>query len=806
MSKTLTIVLLTLGMVAASAVLGQAPARLDLTHAVVVTPKQRGLVETNACRMLVEEVEKRSGVALAMATESPATGAVIYLGTRANLPAGMPDAPTAPAGDEGYVLLVAHDGGRVVVCAIGNTERGCVFAAGRLLREMWLTPGRVEAPEMNIATAPAMALRGHQIGYRTTANSYDFWDAKQFEQYVRDMVVWGTNAVELIPGPEDRMDRQPMSMNQQWAEIIHSYGMQVWFWYPLQERAASRVRTRGAGEPRTACPSRPDERRYILDRRRELFKRFKYLDAVFFPGGDPAGCPCDLCKPWVHTMLPLVEEIAAILRETHPNAQVWLSNQGFRDADNRWFYEQLQTQKPAWLTGLVYGPWAEESIEAMRAQAPVQYPIRQYPDICHAVRCQFPAREWDVVLAQTLGREPPSYRLHEEARIAGMFQKSSNGAVTYSDGISDDIHKMIWSAVLWDPKADPIEIARGYARYFLGGEFEEDGLAGLRGLEGAWTGSLLSNTDVPKTCEAWRQLEQRGGARLAKNWRFQMALLRGLYDRFIQLRLVSETTVEQQVLADLAADPDPAHAVGAAIAAIDKHQATQVAPEMKKRLLELGQAMYDTVGMQLRVDPWGAAGFERGAILDYLDARITNLAWMKSELEKLKRNSNAGAVRLGIERIVKWDDPGPGGFYDDLGNPARQPHLVQSRKWEDDPGYVQSTRCDFPYTNPGDGGRMSWISYAETLYGTPLILRYEGLDPKSRYAVRAVYAGRYKATMTLTANDTYRVHGPVKSPIAPKVMEWPVPMAATASGQLTLRWDRTEGRGAQVSEVWLIRR
>ena len=68
-------------------------------------------------------------------------------------------------------------------------------------------------------------------------------------------------------------------------------------------------------------------------------------------------------------------------------------------------------------------------------------------------------------------------------------------------------------------------------------------------------------------------------------------------------------------------------------------------------------------------------------------------------------------------------------------------------------------------------------------------MRYKGLDPKASYVVRAVYSGRYRPTMTLIAND-----------------KWPVPREATLSGTLTLKWQRVTGRGAQVSEVWLIRR
>ena len=52
---------------------------------------------------------------------------------------------------------------------------------------------------VDIATAPAYPIRGHQLGYRAQANSYDAWDAAQFEQYIRELTFFGANSIEGIP-------------------------------------------------------------------------------------------------------------------------------------------------------------------------------------------------------------------------------------------------------------------------------------------------------------------------------------------------------------------------------------------------------------------------------------------------------------------------------------------------------------------------------------------------------------------------------------------------------------------------------
>ena len=56
---------------------------------------------------------------------------------------------------------------------------------------------------LNLASAPKYPLRGHQLGYRPKTNSYDAWDLPQWERYIRELALFGTNAIELIPPRSD---------------------------------------------------------------------------------------------------------------------------------------------------------------------------------------------------------------------------------------------------------------------------------------------------------------------------------------------------------------------------------------------------------------------------------------------------------------------------------------------------------------------------------------------------------------------------------------------------------------------------
>ena len=63
---------------------------------------------------------------------------------------------------------------------------------------------------INITSSPWQKMRGHQLGYRPKTNSYDGWDAGQFEQYIVDLALFGTNFIELIPWKTDDEAFSPM--------------------------------------------------------------------------------------------------------------------------------------------------------------------------------------------------------------------------------------------------------------------------------------------------------------------------------------------------------------------------------------------------------------------------------------------------------------------------------------------------------------------------------------------------------------------------------------------------------------------
>ncbi len=101
--------------------------------------------------------------------------------------------------------------------------------------------------------------------------------------------------------------------------------------------------------------------------------------------------------------------------------------------------------EPAWLSGVVFGPQVRVSLPELRKAIPSKYPIRDYPDITHSLRCQYPVPDWDVAYALTEGREVINPRPRDEATIFHAFADQTIGFITYSEGCNDDVNKIVWS-------------------------------------------------------------------------------------------------------------------------------------------------------------------------------------------------------------------------------------------------------------------------------------------------------------------------------------------------------------------------
>ena len=775
---------------------------IDLARATIVTPSTLAVPERTAVRVLVEEIEKRTTVRLTVASQWPADGVpVIAIGPIATASdwaaAGLRGAaPASTPGAEGYRITVSASGrAGPTVLILGADPRGVLFGAGRLLRELQMTRGSVKVPAgFSIVSTPQVALRGHQLGYRPKTNSYDAWDVPTWEQYIRDLAIFGTNAIELIPPRSDDAADSPhfplpqMQMMVEMSRIANEYGQDVWVWYPALDK--------DYGDPKQV--------ELALKEWADVLSKLPRVDAVFVPGGDPG-----------HTeprhLMALLEKQTASLRRFHPKLQMWMSPQGFTREWMDQFYQILQ-KEPAWLTGIVFGPQVRDSAPRLRAKMPKRYRLRHYPDITHSLRSQYPVPDWDIAHALTSQREQINPRPIDEAVIFRAALPHAADFITYSEGCNDDVNKIVWSGLGWDPKSDVLQILREYSRYFVGPAYTEPLAQGLLALERNWRGPLAANSSVETTLEQFQAMEGAASPADLRNWRFQQALYRAYFDAHVRSRLLHETAIGERALGRLrtVANGTSLEALAEAGRILDEAR-VRPSPEWRQRVYALAEALFQSIRQQLSVERYRAIAVGRGATLDSFETPLNNRGWLLARFAEVAALGSEAERLAAIDRIVRWTDPGPGGFYDDLGNPSQQPHLVTGLPYEKDPQRFESTLTGFGY---GADWRLSWMTHAESFWDTPLQMRYSGLEPAARYRVRVVYAGdvfSMNGLIRLVANDKYEIHPLMKkaSPITP--VEFDVPAEATRDGELRLTFSGppgigSSGRGNQIAEVWLLRK
>ena len=156
-------------------------------------------VVAKAAEVLSDEVARHTRVRLPIARE--AEGVQIVLGEEAVLCSVMPELEAAldrlPAtGAEGYKLVV--EGERVVVA--GADRRGVMYGVGALLRRAKMQQGSIELPAFEpISSTPKYAVRGHEMQTSPRAkNPTERWAMANFEQLVRELVLYGMNAIETL--------------------------------------------------------------------------------------------------------------------------------------------------------------------------------------------------------------------------------------------------------------------------------------------------------------------------------------------------------------------------------------------------------------------------------------------------------------------------------------------------------------------------------------------------------------------------------------------------------------------------------
>ena len=648
MRKILMLLLVLIG-ITATAVSAE---QISLSKAKIVVLNPKKTIYNKAADMLRDEIEKRTRIKLEVVSKMPAKDeAAIVIGTAKDLakksykPAAGFEAPRKT---DGYSLWTDTSKRRgATVCTAGYDDRGTLFAVGRLLRVLDMERDSVKLDtNIRMSTAPKYPLRGHQLGYRPKTHSYDGWDIKMWEQYYRDMVVFGMNALELIPPTSDDAEDSPhfpkpkLEMMVLMSQLAADYGLDVWIWFTaLDKKDGKRV---NYADEKTVIES--------LAEWAEVFSKLPKINDVFVPGGDPGNT-----HPAI--LLPFMGKQKKVLNKYHPKARIWVSPQNFdrkgknHDGWYKAFIDILQNDSPDWLDGVVFGPTVPVSLPDLRKEVPAKYLMRRYPDITHSRSCPYAVQDWDKALNDTLGREAINPRPVAHAQIFRATADYAIGFVSYSEGCNDDFNKILWSCLGWDPDMKVEDIVKEYSRYFISQRYEDKFAEGLFGLERNWVGPLKDNEGVYETLRIFQEMEKDATPQDKLNWRFQQGLYRAYYDAYIRHRLIYETELEAQAMDVLknAKKLGSVSVIDKAEAILAKGETQKPATDLRQRVFELAEALFQSIRMQHSVKKYHS---QRYANLDDIDEPLNDRKDLKKSFKKIRRRGSEQERLANIREIT----------------------------------------------------------------------------------------------------------------------------------------------------------
>lgn len=500
------------------------------------------------------------------------------------------------------------DNGVFTVSAKGI--RGLIFGYGRFLRKTLYENGRITLIEdISGVYSPDKGIRGHQIGYRTTPNTYDAWDYEDYRRYYLDLMYMGCNTVEHIPyeGIKSRRNRLMKYDEQEFlvkaTEMAQDYDLDVSLWYPNQ---------------------REDTDSQAAERRKKLLETLDRVNVIFPPGGDPGDMHAD-------DFIKRCKAIKLATKEVFPDIEMWPSAQAPHSIAS-WgedFIEEME-KLPEEIDGIITGPNRAFPIDELRRRLPSKYQIRLYPDITHNVRCEYPVHfdrdDWHFALTTGLSRECTNPRPTEYRKIHRLTRRYVCGSVSYSEGITDDVNKFVWSDMDFDPDVELSDSLLDYARlFFYGADCQKIADAILR-LELNWVCDPAENPTIDSTLIIFKEL-LADYPFLSELWRFNQLLFRAECDWVLRHRRIFENSlVEKAKKLILEGNCKEAKAVLSEDFG-DEYKA------IREDITRLAEVLFRQIGLQSSVDKYCADNWERGAVLDTIDLPVTDRAWLLNRFE-----------------------------------------------------------------------------------------------------------------------------------------------------------------------------
>ena len=411
-------------------------------------------------------------------------------------------------GEEGF--RISEDGRGVRL--EGNDERGLIYAVGKYLRD----------PAWRGTSVPDKPFRCIYFASHFH-NVYHDGPVEFIQQYVEELALWGCNVLAVwfdmhhYTGMDDPAAQAMVARLRAILKAAQDVGMTLdltclanegFASSPLESRADCRFGDNGyrhsiGSYGVEVCPSKPEGQAQLLESRRQMLNAFRDLDIgmlTLWPY-DQGGCTCEDCFPWgANGYLKASEAVAGLARTVFPDVKITLSTWYFdKHTDGEWEgLDRAFAKRPDWVDYLMVDNAGKFPEYPLKHGIPGGLPAVSFPEI--SMQDMWP---WGG-----FGANPrPQHWQQYWDRLRPVLA----GGMAYSEGIYEDINKVLHLQHCWGDDRSSREITRDYASYEFGPANADDGVRLLEDLEVAMTehgamieaaGNVLANGGWDRCREA----------------------------------------------------------------------------------------------------------------------------------------------------------------------------------------------------------------------------------------------------------------------------------------------------------------